>query len=92
MGQGGGCWGGGLEEEEGAGSLSAQQGRGEGWKGSGRRAGSPWQSGGDGGDGELPLSHESGFSDGNGGVSSSPWTMAPFALLPAATKNRGDGA
>lgn len=41
---------------------------------------------------ELPLSLESGFSDGNGGVSSSPWTMAPFAPLPAGTKEREDAA
>lgn len=94
--RGGGCWRRGrLEEEErrkgrrdkeGAGRLSTQRGRGEGWKGSGGQGGGLWRSRGDG---ELPLSHESSFSDGNGRVSSSPWTMALFGRLPVATKNWG---
>lgn len=94
--RGGGCWRRGrLEEEErrkgrrdkeGAGRLSTQRGRGEGWKGSGGQGGGLWRSRGDG---ELPLSHESSFSDGNGRVSSSPWTMALFGRLPVATKKWG---
>lgn len=64
-------------------SPSARRGRAERWKEGVR---------GEARGRELPLSLESGFSDGNGGVSSSPWTMAPFAPLPEGTKERGDAA
>lgn len=67
----------GQEGRGGTDSLSEGEGWKEGIRGEARAR-------------ELPLSLESGFSDGNGGVSSSPWTMAPFAPLPAGTKERED--